>query len=112
VWNKGNGFFLVDTMLAVCVCILFLLPILLLSKETMRTYDQALSWQQAAMIAREMMEEHRQAGDVSMTTEVKRQGRTYRVEVDTYPVDAYRCYVVVVEDVYGRVFQCKRLEKA
>lgn len=110
-WNKKNGFVLLDVLMAASISLLCLVPLLGLGNTTMRTYDQALSWQQAAMVAREMMEESRYAGDITVEKRVIRSGRTYNVRVFTILVESYRCYVVAVEDRYGRVFQCKRLEK-
>lgn len=91
---------------------ILIVPLLILGQRTMRTYDEARVIQQAAMIGRRSMEESRGQGDLSLSSTVAQGGKEYAVTVQTYPAGAYRCYEVTVEDCYGRIFRCKRLEKA
>ena len=113
VLNK-NGFLLGDALAAVTLSVLFLLPVLTLTAQSVSMYRQAQRSMAAAAIGRNKMEEIRQQQSMTVPCqqECNWQGSPYTVTVDIVPVaEAYLRYDVKVQGEDGTRHEFHRLER-
>ncbi len=111
--NK-NGFLLGDALAAVTLSMLFLLPVLALTAQSVSMYRQAQRSMAAAAIGRNKMEEIRQQQSMTVPCQQKYdwQGAVYTVTVDIIPVaEMYLRYDVMVQGDDGIRHEFHRLER-